>query len=249
MEGFVTGFFDIFRGARLICTTGAAWKWMVAPFVALSGILAFLVWGVFEMSEPIQIAVSNWLPEWLGFIASVLRWLVAASIAVAGFFWFSAFAMLISGPFNEFVSEVVENKISGVASENKVGIVKTLLEILRGVGHAVRRFLVYVPTVAIAVAVGFLIPVVGPIAGLLLGGFFAARAAAWDAFDAVLARKGASYEAKSLYLKDLSMRRMGIGAGTVLLMAVPFVNFFAMPIAVAAATQVYVERTKLPGGV
>ena len=242
MPQLARGFGDFGRGARIVLSTPKTWKWMVAPFCTSALLLIAIVWVVFHYSGAVQETIAGWLPSWLDFLGTVAQWLVVGGLFLAGFFCFSAVAMLFAGPFNEFVSEVVENKLLENPESSSQGLIRTLMELIRGLFHAIRRCLVYLPTVFIAIAVGLLIPVIGPALGFLLGGFFTARAAAWDAFDAVLARKGTSYRQKADYLISISSRRLGLGLTATCMLAVPILNFVAMPIAAAAATAVYVER-------
>jgi uncharacterized protein involved in cysteine biosynthesis len=74
------------------------------------------------------------------------------------------------------------------------------------------------------------------------GAWVTMRFTAYDALDAVWARKSIHYKDKMSQLKQVRARAYGIGAVTALLLVVPGLNFVAMPLAAAAATRLHVEE-------
>jgi len=84
-------------------------------------------------------------------------------------------------------------------------------------------------------ALGF-IPVVGTIAALVLGFWFAARGAAYDCYDAVLARRGMPYRDKLAYLERHRARSLGLGAVVAALLLVPGINLVVLGLGAAGAT-------------
>jgi CysZ protein len=81
-----------------------------------------------------------------------------------------------------------------------------------------------------------LVPVIGTIAALVIGGYFSARAAAYDCYDAVLSRRDLPYDQKAAYLAARRSRTLGLGATTAGLLLVPGVNLLALGVGAAGAT-------------
>jgi uncharacterized protein involved in cysteine biosynthesis len=71
-----------------------------------------------------------------------------------------------------------------------------------------------------------------------------ARFAAYDAYDAVWARKGWSYRAKMAFLGRQRARTTGLGAAVALLLIVPVVNLVALSIGAAGATLAHEQQSR-----
>jgi uncharacterized protein involved in cysteine biosynthesis len=71
-----------------------------------------------------------------------------------------------------------------------------------------------------------------------------ARFAAYDAYDAVWARKSWGYRAKVDYLAEQRARTTGLGATVALLMVVPVANLLALSIGAAGATVAYLDTAR-----
>jgi uncharacterized protein involved in cysteine biosynthesis len=78
--------------------------------------------------------------------------------------------------------------------------------------------------------------VIGSIAAVLIGGWLAARGAAYDCYDAVLARRSLSYGDKLAYLARHRQRTFGLGAAVAAMLFVPGLNLIALGVGAAGAT-------------
>jgi len=86
------------------------------------------------------------------------------------------------------------------------------------------------------------VPVIGTIAAMLIGWYFASRGAAYDCYDAVLARRDLSYAQKTNYLAARRSRTFGLGAVVAVLLIVPIANLFALGVGAIGATLAVLEE-------
>jgi CysZ protein len=154
---------------------------------------------------------------------------------------FIAAAALCTAPFCEQLSESVEVSLSG--HEPPVFSLKTLLkDFVLGIDHSIRRIVSYLLVMGGLFIASFFLPLIGAILFALGGAWVTMRFTAYDALDAVWARKSLGYADKMAKLQQVRGRAYGIGAVTAVLMIVPVLNFLAMPLAAVAATRLHVEE-------
>jgi CysZ protein len=220
------------------------WKWVLAPAVVTLALFVALIVGVLRLIDPVVGWMIAYLPSWLGGTAgslasTLLTTLVAVALGVGALFVFVAVAGMIAGPFNEMLSEHLEARLTGQPGP-PFALGAFLRGFVVGVIHGLRRLFVSLLGLVLVFALGF-IPVVGTIAGLLIAGWIAARGAAYDSYDAVLARRAMSYGAKLDYLAGHRQRSLGLGAAVAGMLLVPGVNLVALGLGAAGATLAVLE--------
>jgi len=246
MGELVRGVRDLGRAFAYARAHPTLWKWIVAPAVITFLLLAGVVIGAVALANPVVVWLTSNLPSWLETVASsILNLIVVGGLAIAGLLVFVAIAGIIAGPFNELLSEAVEELVTGRRAP-RFSLVAFLRGAVQGLVHGLRRLVIAVIGIALVFALGF-VPGVGTIAAALLGFWFAARAAAYDSFDAMLARRGLSYRRKLDYLAAHRGRTLGIGAGVAGLLLVPGVNLVALGLGAIAATLAAHELPDAPG--
>jgi CysZ protein len=101
--------------------------------------------------------------------------------------------------------------------------------------HAARRLAAALIGLALVFALGF-VPVIGTIAALVVALWFAATAAAYDSYDAVLGRRAMAYRDKLAYLARHRGRTLGLGLAVAGMLLVPGLNLIALGVGAAGAT-------------
>ena len=177
MRELATGVGDIGRGLAVLRAHPALWKWIVAPAIVSLLLLAAAVVGILRLVVPVVGWVSGHLPGWLAAATSpILTVLLVAVLAAAGLLLFTSVASMIAGPFNEQLSERVEAALTGRPASPF-----SPRELVHGTAtslvHGVRRLVAALVSLAIVFAVGF-VPVIGTVAAVVLGAWFAGTAAA-----------------------------------------------------------------------
>ncbi len=229
------------RGLAALRRYPELWKWLVAPAVLSLAVLVAVIATIVHFVTPLIASVEHHLPSVIASIAgTVLAIVVIAGLAMGGLLIFATLAGVVAGPFNERLSEQLEARLCGAAVPPFV-LREFLHELARGAAHAVRRVIVAILGTVVVIALGF-VPGIGTIAALSLGFLFAARASAYDCYDAVLARRGMAYRDKLAYLAEHRSRTFGLGAATAGMFLVPGLNLIALGLGAAAATVAMQER-------
>lgn len=235
MSSLSTGAGDIGRGFRFLNQHPRLWGWVIAPAIVTLVVLIALVAGVAHFVDPVVEWATGWLPDFLRGLASALVWLVViVGLGAGALFVFMAIAGIVAGPFNELLSEQVEARLTGVPPP-RFSMAALLRGFAVGLVHGLRRLVVALLAFLLVFALGF-IPVIGTIGGLALGFYLSARGAAYDCYDAVLARRDLPYRDKLAFLARHRRRTLGLGAGVTAMLFVPVVNLVALGLGTAGAT-------------
>jgi CysZ protein len=106
----------------------------------------------------------------------------------------------------------------------------------------------YLLLVLALLIVSAVIPVIGAIVAAALGAYVTASFAAYDAYDAIWARRRWRYADKVAYVKQRRWRAIGLGGVVAALMLVPGLNLVALSMGAAGATLAFLddERAGLP---
>ncbi len=247
MVQLVNGMQDVLRGLGALRAHAGLWKWVLAPAAVTLVLFVLLIAGVRHLIDPVVGWLASYLPSWLaGSIASsVLTTMVVVALSIGALFVFVAVAGMIAGPFNELLSEELEARLTGRPGA-PFAFGAFVRGFLAGIAHGLRRLMVSLLGLVLVFALG-LVPVIGTIVALILGGWIAARGAAYDSYDAVLARRMLSYRAKLAYLADHRGRSLGLGAAVAGMLLVPGVNLVALGLGAAGATIAALELEAAAG--
>jgi CysZ protein len=229
----VRGVHDGLRGAAYLARNPRLWMWVILPAVLIGLVLFFMIGAILAVVSPWIAAVTSFIP---GHWAERLIEIVAAIIlGIASLSIVLSLAALIAGPFNEMLSEAIEERITGVPGPRfKLG--HFLYDALIGAIHALRRITVYLFLMGLLLLAGVIVPVIGTALAAVGGAILTARFASYDAYDAIYARRRMRYKAKMAALNANLSRSMGLGAVVSALLLVPGLNLLALSIGAAGAT-------------
>lgn len=235
------GLTDVMRGARFVAARPRLWKWVIAPALLALVILVAVVGTVVVWTAAARAGLVAVLPEPLeGWVSGALGAVIGLVLALAAYVVFLSLAVLLSAPFNEFLSEAIEQELTG-QEPPPFRVLIFLRDVLLGIAHASRRVIAYGFVMLALLLASLIVPWVGQALYVAGGGLVSARFAAYDAFDAVWARKGWRYGEKIRYLRAHRTRSYGIGTAVALWMLVPGLNLFALSAGAAGATLAYLD--------
>ena len=234
------GLGDLGRGFRFLNAHPALWRWVLAPAALTLLLLIGAIVLVVRIAGSLVASATSWLPDFLEGVAGWVMWiLVVTGLSLGALIVFVAVVGIVAGPFCELLSEAIEARVTG-----RPGPPFSLRGLLRGAAvgllHGLRRLLASLASLVLLLALG-LVPVVGTIAAAVLGGWLAARASAYDCYDAVLSRRDLPYAGKLAYLSRHRGRTLGLGAGVAGLLLIPGVNLVALGVGAAGATLAALE--------
>jgi CysZ protein len=227
------GIGDGFRGASHIFRHPRLWIWVLLPAVIIAILLILLIGALIAWLSPFIAAVAAYLPgEWAG---NVIKILLGIILTIASFSVVFSIASIIAGPFNELLSEAIEEQITGTKG-GKFRVLGFLHDIAIGLIHSLRRIFIYLLTMGLLLIVGLVIPVVGTAVAALGSWIATARFASYDAYDSVFSRRRMAYRAKLQYLNHNLWRSMGLGGVMAVMSIIPLLNLFALSMGAAGAT-------------
>jgi CysZ protein len=234
----VKGFGYLLQGARLLSHPG------LRLFVLLPLLVNIIMFGVGLLVLISFVGgwmgdIATWLPEWMGGITSFLWFLLVILFGMAVFFSFNLLANFIAAPLNGLLAEKVQLHLTGKElGINNLGSI--LASIPRSIGREISKLTYYLPRILILLILTLIpgINVITPWLWVLL--------TAWmmviQYVDYPMDNNGISFRKMKRSLSQQRLLHLGFGGGVSLLLMLPVVNFFAMPIAVAGATALYVNE-------
>ena len=224
---------DGLRGARYLGAHRRLWIWVAAPALVTVLLLVLAIgWLLTVLSGPIA-AVSALVPG--GWLDNVLEIVATIVLAIGSITIFASVAAVIAAPFNEILSERIEERETGRRAP-RFRVFGFLYELVVGMAHALRRAMVYVVSVLALLVIGVVVPVIGTALAMAGSAYATARFASYDSYDAVWARRHWRYRAKVTYLRAHAARTLGLGAVVGVTLVVPGLNVIGLAIGATAAT-------------
>lgn len=238
MTDFITGFKYVLSGFRLIIQPGIR-IYVLIPF--LINMLLFasaIAYGSNILSDFIESWSTGWW-EWTKWILWPL--FIIVSLAVI-FFCFSILANLIAAPFNGFLAEAVECRLSNITFTDTGGIRAIPGEIAKAIKSESKKFLYFLIR-AIPLLLLFIIPV-AQIAAPFLWLLFGSWMLALEYMDYPMGNHGIIFPEQRKIMTTKKKQTFGFGMGVMFVTFIPVINFIAMPVAVAGASKMWVEKLK-----
>jgi CysZ protein len=240
MAGFGRDFFSgvsfLVRGIGMYARSPKIMLMGLIPAV-ISGLLLL---GAFAAMIIFVDDVVRWatpfLDGWSAGVRDTLRYVamfgVAAVWVVLSVLAFAALTLAIGQPFYEAISKRVEDQLGGVPNEVDVSFWRSLP---RSIVDSVRLLIVAVLFGVVIFAIG-LIPVVGtvvgPILGVMLGGWVLALELSGVPFE----RRGLRLKQRRRMLRARRSMALGFGMATFLCFLIPLGAVLVMPAAVVGST-------------
>ncbi len=175
---------------------------------------------------------AHWLLEAIVFAASLVLTIVICSGA----------SSIVAAPFNDALSEAIEQRETGKAPP-PFSFARLTRDLLRTVRLESSKLALYVLVMAPMWVLSFLVPGIGQILYLVLGALFTATYFAIDYVDWPASRRGLGIRARLALFRARPALMLGFGFSLSLLLFVPLLNLLMMPIAVAGGTRLFLDLT------
>lgn len=238
MTDFTTGFKYVFSGFKLIVQPGIRIYVLIPLLINTILFASVIAYGSNLLSDFLDSWSTAWW-EWTKWILWPL--FVMLSLAVI-FFCFSIVANLIAAPFNGFLAEAVESKLSNAMLTDTSSIRAIPGEIIKAMKSESRKFLYFIIR-AIPLLLLFIIPI-AQVAAPFLWILFGSWMLALEYIDYPMANHGIVFLEQRKIMTIEKKQTFGFGLGIMLLTFIPVINFVAMPVAVAGASKLWVEKLK-----
>ena len=238
MTDFTIGFKYVLSGFKLIIQPGIRIYVLIPLLINTILFASVIAYGSHLLSD----FTDSWSTGWWQWTKWILWPLfVMISLAVI-FFCFSIVANLIAAPFNGFLAEAVESKLSNTLLTDAGGIKAIPGEIIKAMKSESRKFLYFIIR-AIPLLLLFFIPI-GQVAAPFLWVLFGSWMLALEYIDYPMGNHGIVFPEQRKIMTIKKKQTFGFGLGIMLLTFIPVINFVAMPVAVAGASKLWVEKLK-----
>jgi len=185
------------------------------------------------------------LPNWLGWLEFLIWPLFFIACLLIVFFAFTIIANVFGAPFNGVLSDKVEQQITDekvIANGSDKGYLILLRDSRIGVSNEFRK-LFYIAIRAIPLLLLFIIPGINIFAPFIWF-MFGAWMFAIEYLDYPMGNHNLTFKQQLTLIKQNRFLCLGLGIALMVMTIIPGLNFFAMPVGVAAATSLWCEHLK-----
>ncbi|PLX83401.1 MAG: sulfate transporter CysZ [Desulfuromonas sp.] len=237
ISNFSRGFLYPFRGGRFLLRSPRLWKYVVVPFLINLVIFSLSVWFGLDFFNDKIVAMIPSGEAWYWVILYYLLWVVAIALtAVLVFFTFTVVGLLIASPFNDLLSERTEEVKLGTAE----GIPFSFAATGKILFEEAKKMAVFVVGMLLLLLLN-LIPGIGTLIYSVLSFLFTVFFLAVEYSGFVFSRKGEGFRQQRRYLLQRKFLNFGFGVGVLCLLAIPFLQFFCIPLGVIGATLLWCD--------
>lgn len=241
MNNLLQGLSYLGQGLSLIRQPGLR-RYAVLPIIINTLVFSALGWwlwhrfGLWLENLPLM---DRWGDIWLiSMIQSILRFVFGAALFLISLFSFTLIANLIAAPFNSLLAEKVEFRLRGTQPPATT-ITDVIRSVPKTIGSELRKFL-YLCLWLIPLALLYFVPLIQTVAPVLTL-MFGAWMFAIEYLDYPMGNHGYGFKQVRSTARGHRGTSIGFGMAVTALTAIPLINLVAMPIAVAAASALWVD--------
>ena len=239
-------FSDFFKGIgyatsgfSLIMQKGVR-PFVVIPLLVNIGVFSLGIWLAKSQFELLMARLLGWLPSWLSWIEWLLWPIFAILILIAVFYSFTIIANLIASPFNSLLAERVEQNLKGQPVAEFKGIKENLKNAGKAIGSEISKvmyslkWLPFLLIITVIPGVNFISP--------FAWGIYGAWMLSLQYTDFAMGNHQMFVKDELPLLRQNRSIALGFGGMLTLLMMIPIVNFFVMPVGVAGGAAFWVKK-------
>lgn len=240
IKDFSLGITYLISGFSLLTKPGIK-RYVIIPLLINILLFSGLIWLLSDQFSTFIEWLSPSLPDWLAWLTWLL-WIIFALCAfLLIFFTFTVIANLVGAPFNSYLAAAVENHLTGTKPEG--GNLPFAKEVIKSIQSETSKIL-YALLWLIPLLIITLIPGINIIAPFLWA-WFGAWILSLEYVDYPLGNYGLGFGEVKTTLKLHRWMALGFGGAATVATMIPLINLFVMPMAVAGATKMRVEKIPL----
>ena len=246
LSNFTRGFAYPFRGGRFILKNPRLLRYILIPFFINTVVFSLSVYFGLDFFNDMVVERIPQGEAWYWALLYYLLWVLAGLVtAVLVFFTFTVVGNLIASPFNDLLSERTEETHRGKAGEGSFSLRQFLRDALRTLIEESKKISLFVVGMILLLLLN-LIPGLGTLLYSILSLLFTIFFLAVEYTGYVFGRKQLPFREQRGFISKRKFLTFGFGAGVLCLLAIPFLQFFCIPVAVVGATLLCVEDDQPP---
>lgn len=197
-----------------------------------------LFWGYGQV-----VALNAWLtgllPAWLDWLTFLVWPLALLSALLFVGYGFSIIANLIASPFNGFLSEKAEQLLTGEQTGEPLTLKGAMALVPHAIGREFKKLKYYLPLLFLALLC-YVVPavnLVAPAIWFLLNAWMMSI----QYLDYPIDNAQLPFDDVLKTAKDHRQTSLGFGGAVAVCTGIPLLNLFIMPVAICAATAMWVD--------
>ena len=241
VAGFIRGFSYPLRAVNFLGCNPRLLRYLAIPFVINVLIFSLSVYFGLDLFQGLLETYAPGTDVWYGVALYYLAWTVALLLTtVVVFFSFTVIGNLIASPFNELLSERSEALINGAQNEESFSLRRFWKESRYAIIVEIKKLTVFVICMVLLFTLNF-IPGIGSLIYAVLAPAFTLFFLVVEYMAFVLMRKQLSFAEQRRYIFKHPILMLGYACGVFCMLAIPFIQFFCIPLAVVGATLLWCD--------
>ncbi len=245
VAGFARGFSYPLRAAKFLRQKPGLLKFLAIPFFINLLVFSMTVYFGLDLFNGILDAYAPSTEVWYGVLLYYLAWTIALLLTtVVVFFSFTVIGNLIASPFNELLSEKAESLISGIQDDDPFSLQRFWKESRYALFVEIKKMAVFVFCMTLLFGINF-IPGIGSLIYAVLAPVFTLFFLVIEYMAFVLMRKQMNFAEQRRYIFKHPILMLGYACGVFCMLAIPFIQFFCIPLAVVGATLLWCDFPRI----
>jgi len=242
LERWVAGFNYPFKGGRFILRNRGLLLYVLLPAGINIAVWA-AVFGIgfsyyFSWLDSLVPRGQTWYWAAVFILLSVL---FGVLLLLAMVYLFAVVGNILASPFNDALSQRVEEVLSGVRVDQPFSILAMIKEGRRALVQEFKRIVFFIAVVAVLALLNFL-PIVGTALNLALGTLATLLFLALEYVGYTMDRRHLRLRTRLGIVRSNLGLMLGFGSGVFVLLLIPVVNFFCIPASVVGGTMLGVQK-------
>lgn len=241
VAGFARGFSYPLRAVKFLKSKPGLLRYLAIPFAINVLVFSLSVYFGLGMFEKMLETYAPSTEVWYGVILYYLAWTVALLLTtVVVFFSFTVVGNLIASPFNELLSERTEEMKTGIGGGERFSVGRFWRESKSALFTEIKKLAFFVGGMLLLLSIN-LIPGIGAMIYAVLAPLFTLFFLVIEYMAFVLMRKQLNFTEQRRYISRHPILMLGFGCAVFCLLAIPFLQFFCIPLAVVGATLLWCD--------
>jgi CysZ protein len=212
---------------------------ILIPLIANFALMGLIYMVAFSYFQSLLDSAMGYVPDWFSFLNWLFYLIFGAIISVLLFYSFSVGINILAAPFMAFLAEKVEEKETGKVFDERLTASVVMKIIGRSLQRECQKILYFLPRFLLLLILSF-IPIVNVIAPVLLL-LFSTWMLALQFMDYAFDNNQVKFHDMRMALRSKPLLCWTFGGVVMVGLAIPFLNLFMMPVAVVAATLLWVS--------
>ena len=241
VAGFAQGFSYPVRALKMFSEKPGLIKFLLVPFFINLIVFSLTVYFGLDLFDHMLEMYAPTSDAWYGAVLYYLAWTLATILTtIAVFFTFTVVGNLIASPFNELLSERAEAMRKGEEQSEPFRLRKFISESWFAIVVELKKMAIFIGCMLILLMINF-IPGIGSMLYAVLAPLLTLFFLVVEYMAFVLMRKQMSFAQQRSYIFQHPVLMFGFACSLFCLLAIPFVQFFCIPLAVVGATLVWCD--------